>query len=281
VTAAALAAEGLVVPGAPGDKPRLDRVGVRVQPGEMVGVIGPNGAGKSSLLACLGGVLKPAAGQVLLDDVPLGRLSRSAIARSVAFVDPGTDGVSLTAFEVVGLGRIAHRARLGAGLSAEDQRCVRLALEEVDAANLASRPLSTLSQGERQRVLLAVALAQEARYLLLDEPTAHLDPGHARQILDRVAALARNGRRSQPVGVLAVMHDLTLAAQYCDRLLILAHGRVVGAGTPEEVYDPSLLSTLYGTPVRVLRHPETGRPVVVPSFGATAVPGRPAAPAGA
>jgi len=160
------------------------------------------------------------------------------------------------------MGRTPHLGLLQSEGRA-DLAAVRRALEQTDTWHLASRRMGELSGGERQRVVVARALAQETPLLLLDEPTAHLDMGHQAAVLDLVRQLCR---REGKAG-LAVIHDLSLAGQYCDRLVMLNEGRIVGEGKPQEVLSPQLLASVYGTRVSVFSHPLTGRPVVTPMAG--------------
>jgi iron complex transport system ATP-binding protein len=239
----------------------LSAVDLAVAPGELVGVIGPNGSGKTTLVRLLSGVLAPRAGQVLLDARPLTAYRRRDLARRLAVVpqDPILT-FPFTALEVVLMGRAPHLPPLAFPRAAEVARA-REAMARLEVAAVAERPLDRLSGGERQRVLLARALAQDAEVLLLDEPTTHLDLHHQAGIYDVVGEL----RRTRGTAVLSVLHDLNLAAMYCDRLVLLAGGRVVGAGTPTEVLRPAALEAAYGARLHVGRNALTGGPLVLPS----------------
>jgi iron complex transport system ATP-binding protein len=225
--------------------------------GEWVTVIGPNGAGKSTLLRAVGGLV-PFAGSVSVFGTPMARLRRRDRARLVATV-PQNPAVppGMAVLEYVLLGRTPYIPALGRESSA-DLDVVHGVLERLDLARFASRPLDRLSGGERQRAFLARALAQGATLLLLDEPTTALDIGHQQEVLDLVDEL----RRDRGLTVLATMHDLSVAGEYADRLVLLAGGRVVAAGTPAEVLTGELLSKHYGARVRVL--PGEHGPLVVP-----------------
>ncbi|WP_310376684.1 ABC transporter ATP-binding protein [Catenuloplanes atrovinosus] len=235
----------------------LDGVDLDVAAGEWVTVIGPNGAGKSTLLRALTG-RTPYAGRVSLRGDDLGALRRRERARRVAMVaqspavPPG-----MTVREYVLLGRTPYVPPLGresaADLAAADEE-----IRSLHLAAFADRPLTTLSGGERQRAFLARALAQRAPLLLLDEPTSALDIGHQQDVLDLVDRL----RRDRGLTVLATMHDLSIAGGYADRMVLLAAGRVVAAGTPAEVLTERLLATHYRARVRVL--PGEHGPLVVP-----------------
>jgi iron complex transport system ATP-binding protein len=241
----------------------LDGVGLAVGAGEIVGVIGPNGSGKTTLVRVLAGVIRPQAGQVTLDGARLDALPRREIARRLAVV-PQDSALEFpfTALEVVLMGRAPHLPPL-AFPRARDLAIAREAMTRLEVTAVEDRTLLQLSGGERQRVLLARALAQQPRVLLLDEPTTHLDLRHQTGIYDTVRGLAR----TDGVAVLSVLHDLNLAALYCDRLLLLARGRIVAEGPPEEVLVASRLADAYGVAVHVARNAATGTPVVLPLPG--------------
>ncbi|WP_182113528.1 putative F420-0 ABC transporter ATP-binding protein [Actinotalea sp. JY-7876] len=225
--------------------------------GALTGLLGPNGAGKSSLLRLVAGVTEPDGGGVRLDDVDLLALGRRERARRVALVEQDSAAQApLTVRDAVLLGRTPHGSRWG-GLGAHDHEVADSALREAGAEAFAHRLLATLSGGERQRVHLARALAQEPELLLLDEPTNHLDV-HAQ--LDTFAVVHRLTARG--VTVVAALHDLNLAAQACDHVVLLAEGRVVAAGSVGEVLRPDVLEPVYRVRCVVLEHPETGRPVL-------------------
>jgi iron complex transport system ATP-binding protein len=231
-----------------------------VAAGEVLGLVGPNGSGKTTLIrAVTGGV--PAEGLVALMGDETRSMRASERARRVAVVpqNPLLPD-AFTALEAVLMGRAPHLAFLE-GESERDIITARRAMEETSTWEFADRPLGELSGGERQRVALARALAQEPRLLLLDEPTAHLDIGHQGSVLGLVRRLCR----SEGKGALAVVHDLTLAGQYCDRVVLLRDGEVAAEGEPATVLTEPLLRAVYGAGVSVFSHPETGLPVVAPS----------------
>jgi len=226
--------------------------------GELVALVGPNGAGKSTLLRVLAGLLRPSSGTVTIDGVDVAALDRRAIAREVAVVPQVFETLfPFTVREIAALGRTSRLGPLGT-LGSDDARAVARALDDIGATDLADRRIDRVSGGERQRAVLAMALAQEAGVLLLDEPTAHLDPAHQRATLDRVATLAR--RRG--LAVIAVLHDLNLAAAFASRVVLLADGAVVREGAPASVITPELVSTVFGPGLRVVAH--DGRPFVIP-----------------
>jgi len=243
-----------------GTRPVLVDVSLAVAPGELVGVIGPNGGGKTTLVRLLSGVLRPDSGSVRLGGRPLEAQRRRDVARCLAVVpqDPVLE-FPFTALEVVLMGRAPHLPTLGFP-GARDLAIARAAMARLDVSGLEDRPLDRLSGGERQRVLLARALAQEPGVLLLDEPTTHLDLRHQASIHDVVQELARG----HGVAVVSVLHDLNLAALYCDRLVLLAGGRVCRQGTPDEVLAADALRGAYGTEVHVGVNPLTGGPIVLP-----------------
>lgn len=241
-----------------GGTPVLDGVGLSVARGEWITVIGPNGAGKSTLLRVIGGLLAPTAGNVSLFGTPTARLSRRERARIVATVAQSpVVPAGMTVFDYVLLGRTPYIAPLGRE-SAADLAAAHAVLDRLDLARFAERPLATLSGGERQRVFLARALAQGAGLLLLDEPTSALDIGHQQEVLELVDQL----RSDDGLTVLATMHDLSVAGEYADRLLLLAGGRVVADGAPRDVLTDELLAAHYRARVRVIDG-EHG-PLVVP-----------------
>ncbi|MDT0345725.1 ABC transporter ATP-binding protein [Streptomyces litchfieldiae] len=228
-----------------GGRPILHTVTARVEPGETVGLIGPNGSGKSTLLRCAAGLRAPTAGAVRYDGQHIGGWSARRIARRVAFVEQTPEAESdLRVDQVVALGRTPFRDRWR-GLTATDDAIIDAALERLDLGELRTRPWRTLSGGERQRAHLARALAQRPWGLLLDEPTNHLDIRHQLELMELLAATGQT--------VLVALHDLTLAARYCDRLLLLHGGALVAAGTPEEVLTPDRLREVFRVAAEVGR----------------------------
>ncbi|MFH8974453.1 ABC transporter ATP-binding protein [Streptomyces sp. NPDC017890] len=232
----------------------LDGVDLSPRPGAMTGLLGPNGSGKSTLLRLLAGVLAPASGVVTLDGRPLDRVGRRDVARRVAVVEQQADTqAELTVRDVVRLGRIPHR-RAWTPASATDEEAVTDALARTGLTGHEDRLWHTLSGGERQRVQIARALAQQPRELLLDEPTNHLDIQHQLDVLTLVAAL--------PVTSVVALHDLNLAAMYCDHLVVLAEGRVVACGDPAGVLTADLVAEVYRVRAEVAPTGPGGRPHV-------------------
>jgi iron complex transport system ATP-binding protein len=236
----------------------LRGVDLAAREGELVAVVGPNGAGKSTLLRVLAGLIAPTAGRVTIGDAEVAALSRRAIARHVAVVPQVFETLfPFTVREVVALGRTARLGALGV-LGQADARAVMRALEELSSTELADRRIDRISGGERQRAVLAMALAQETEVLLLDEPTAHLDPAHQRATLEHVARLARE----RQLAVVAVLHDLNLASALATRIVVLADGQVVRDGEPREVLTAALVREVFGAGLDVISH--DGRPFVLP-----------------
>jgi iron complex transport system ATP-binding protein len=220
----------------------LSGVELLARQGEVVGLIGPNGSGKTTLLGILYAALQPRAGLVAVDDVPLESLSPLDVARRIAVVaQEAPPELPLTVGEMVLLGRMPHRS-VFEGYADEDYRLAAAALTRVGARELARRSFSQLSGGEKQRVLIARAIAQQGDHLLLDEPTNHLDIRHQHGVLELVRGLG--------VTTIVVLHDLNLAARYCDRLLLLRDGEIVASGPPEDVLTPEVLEPIYGVCVR-------------------------------
>jgi iron complex transport system ATP-binding protein len=236
----------------------LADVSVEIAPGEIVGVIGPNSSGKTTLIRLLTRVLEPASGEIRLEGVPVRGLSRTDLARRVAVVPQGIlPQFPFTVGELVLMGRYPHDPGRYFE-SPRDRSVAREAMEATGVLELADMPLEHLSGGERQRAVIARALAQEPRLLVLDEPTAHLDLRYQVE----VAALLRRLNRERGTTVLLVSHDLNLAAEVCDRLLLLNQGRVAALGAPEAVLDEALLASVFGCAVVVDKHETTRRPVV-------------------
>lgn len=220
----------------------LEAVDLAAHPRRVLGLIGPNGSGKTTLLRLLYGALTSPTGTVRLDDAPLHRMRPRDIAGALAVVVQETGGESsMTVSEMVLLGRAPHLSSF-ARTSTDDERVVSEALRQVGATHLAGRPYAALSGGERQRVLIARALAQRASHLLLDEPTNHLDIRYQHEVLGLVTGLVRELGASAVV----VLHDLNLAARYCDDLVLLGRGGVAAAGMTDEVLRPDVLEPVYG-----------------------------------
>ncbi len=239
--------------------PALLGVSLEFAAGEMVGVVGPNGSGKTTLLRALDALLVPVRGAVLLDGRDLRTMRPKEVAAAIGVVpQQSPPGFGFSAQDIVAMGRTPHLPPLG-GDRPQDRAVVRQAMERTATWRLRDRLMDSLSGGERQRVLVARALAQTPRVLLLDEPTAHLDLRYQLEIMDLIGAVTRDG-----LVVVAALHDLNLASQYCDRLVLLNGGRIAAAGLPADVLTQEILRATYGADVVVEPHPVTGRPHVVP-----------------
>jgi len=251
-----------------GPRLALRDVSLSLSPGELLGLVGPNGSGKTTLIRVATGIVPIQSGEVLLAGRAVSALDARRIALRAAVVPQNAAlPEAFTAVEVVLMGRTPH-LRLLQSEGASDLEAARRAMLATDTWDLAERRLGELSGGERQRLLVARALAQETPLLFLDEPTAHLDVGHQATVLGLMRDLARNEGKA----VLAAVHDLTLAAQFCQRLVMLHEGRVVAEGAPWDVLSPERLRAVYGARVRVFPHPLNGRPVVVPEGASEGYP---------
>ena len=219
----------------------LSEISLDVQEGHIVGVIGPNGSGKTTMLKCINRVLKPRLGTVLIDDRDLKELSRKEIALEVGVVPQNSEiRFPFSVMDVVMMGRTPALQTFERE-TRDDMEIVEMAMRMTNVLKLADREIDQVSGGERQRVIIARALAQKPKVLLLDEPTLHLDVNHQLEVLDLVRDLVRDERLT----VIMVSHDLDLAARYCDRLIMLSGGRIRAAGTVEKVLTPSNLDDVF------------------------------------
>jgi iron complex transport system ATP-binding protein len=238
-------------------RPVLRGLDFTAEPGRLTAIIGRNGAGKTTLLKALAGLVAPDAGAALLDGSDIARWERRRLAQALAYL-PQERLVhwALTARAVVALGRLPYQP-FGAGESAADRAAIDAALEAMDSAHFAERPVLELSGGERARVLVARALAQEPRVLLADEPAAGLDPAHQLTLFRHLARLAAAGRT-----IVVAVHDLSLAARFCHSIALVHEGRVLAAGTPADVLRPEHFAAAYGITARF--QAIDGVPVVLP-----------------
>jgi len=219
----------------------LTDIDLALERGRFVGLVGPNGAGKTTLLRVLAALVAPARGRVTLDGHALSGMNRDERARRIAALFQGAGvGWPMTVREIVALGRLPHR-RAFAGLSDADEAAVARAMVRTDVGHLADRTEPTLSSGERMRALLARALAVEAEWLLVDEPVTALDPAYQLDAMALLRAASRDG-----TGVVAVLHDLALAARFCDRIVVLSGGRLVADASPEGALTDALLARIFG-----------------------------------
>lgn len=240
-----------------GKRAVLHGIGAELRGGQLIGIIGPNGAGKSTLARAILHLVEPSAGTIALDGTDVTTMRRDAIARRIAYLPQGqTLHWPLTVERLVGLGRLPHLAPFSR-LTSADTQAIERAMKHADVSALKHRNALELSGGERARVLLARALAVEAAVLIADEPLAALDPGHQLQVMDLLAAQAHAGAL-----VIAVLHDLTMAARYCDRLLLIDHGRLAADGDADAVLTEVLLESVYG--VRAWTGTANGYRLIVP-----------------
>ncbi|WP_166242118.1 ABC transporter ATP-binding protein [Paenibacillus turpanensis] len=237
----------------------LQHISFEVKQGELLGIIGPNGSGKSTLLKVLSGVDQPDAGGVEVGGRPVAAYSRKELARYMSVLQQ--EPLPLSAFtvnEVVEMGRYPFQNWLGED-TPSGAHVVEQLLERLGLVVHADKRLSQLSGGERQRVALAKSLAQEPKLLLLDEPTTFLDIGYQVQMMDFVS----EWQHERGLTVVAVLHELNIAAQYCDRLIMMNRGEIAAAGKPDEVLGEERIEEVYGTRPIVLQHPVTGKPQVL------------------
>ena len=240
------------------DQEILTQINLDVRAGEILALLGPNGAGKSTLLNVAAGKLKPQTGVVRLQDKNLSDFSRREIAKHVALVAQASElHFPLTVLEYVLAGRFAHTSNIGFDSPADIEIALQ-ALAATDATQFAARLFNQLSSGEKQRVVLARALAQQPQLLLLDEPTANLDVAHQITLLDLVQRLTRE----QQIGVLIVTHEINLAAEYADRVALLKQGKILACGTVEAVLTSENLRAVFDAELAVHKHPQSNKPMI-------------------
>lgn len=258
-TAPALAARGVGY--SVGQARLVDDVSLEVRHGELVALVGPNGAGKSTLLSLLTGERQPSEGTTELEGRPLAEWQHKELARRRAVLTQDNHvAFTFRVGEVVEMGRAPWR---GTPQDDEDEQAIADAMARTDVSHLVERVFSSLSGGERARASLARVLAQRAPIVLLDEPTAALDLRHQEDVLTLARELAHGG-----AAVVVVVHDLSLAAAYADRVAVMDRGRIVSVGAPRDVLTAELISRVYATPVRILADPATGSPIIVPERSA-------------
>lgn len=240
------------------DKQVLKDISLAVNPGEILGILGPNGSGKSTLLRVMDGILAPQNGEILINGKSYSSYKRNALAREVAMVAQEQHfRFSFTCIEVVLMGRFPHLKKF----QFEDHNDLKIAYESLKATHaleFAERSIHDLSGGEKQRVLIARALAQEPRVILLDEPTSFLDLKFKREIFKLIASLSKE----KGLGVAIVSHDIDLVAQYCSKIILLKDGLVYKSGDPDTVITPENIEDVYDCPVLVDKNPLSGRPRV-------------------
>ncbi len=234
-----------------GEESAIDNVSIEVNNGEFVGIIGPNGGGKSTLLKCIYRALKPQRGEVLLNGENLLKMSNRRQAQLMTVVGQENEmPFDFTVEEIVAMGRTPHKKLFSAD-TVQDKKMVHHALEHLGMENMADRSFQSLSGGEKQRALLARAVAQECDFFVLDEPTNHLDISYQLEIFDFVKRLN--------ITVVSAIHDLNMAALYCDKLYVMKNGRIVLSGTPEEVLTEENIYNVYGVHSSVTKNGRTGK----------------------
>ena len=240
--------------------PVLDEISIHVERGEMVGIIGPNGSGKSTLLRVIGRLLRPSSGCVYLEGRAMSDMDVRAIARSMAILPQAPPLThELTVRELVGYGRYPHIPWLQR-LGVQDREVIENTITACGIGDFADRMLNTLSGGERQRAWIAMAVAQQPRTMLLDEPVTFLDISHQLEVMDLISDL----NRAQGITVIVVLHDLNLASRYCARLIAIKDGQVYSDGPAGSVIQPRVLREVFGVDARVGEDPLTKRPVFYP-----------------
>jgi iron complex transport system ATP-binding protein len=246
-----------------GERDAIQLIDFELREGEVLGLVGPNGSGKSTLLKAITREIPPRSGTVSIHGTPLESFRANDLARALTVIPQSASlPEGFSALEITLMGRTPYLSLLQTE-GPTDLAIARRSMLQTDTLTFADRTVNELSGGERQRVVVARALTQQSPILLMDEPTVHLDIGHQLELLDLVLDLTRK----RTFSVIAVVHDLTLAAQYCDRLLLLSEGRIYSSGTVHEVLRPDTIRTVYNVDARVIDHPETGLPVVLPIPG--------------
>jgi iron complex transport system ATP-binding protein len=247
--------------------PVLHDLSIELERGDLSAIVGPNGSGKTTLLRLLCGFLRPSTGQVWLDSRTLASMERQLVALRIAAVPQDVIAqYPFTVRELVEMGRTPHlHSARRSHLDATDREAVESAMRATATQDLADRPVTQLSGGERQRAIIAIALAQEPRYLLLDEPTTHLDIRHQVEIMELLAQL----NRERGLAILATMHDLNLAALYFRKLFLMDGGQLLASGTADEVLSEGRLQSVFHTSIRITRHPSLDLPQISLLPGAT------------
>jgi iron complex transport system ATP-binding protein len=242
------------------ETPFIHDLSFNFKAGELFNVVGPNGAGKTTLLYLLGGIIKPQSGQILLDGIPLSSLKRQALAKIMTII-PAESNIAFdfTVYDIVSMGRYPYHSPLES-LTGNDHEIIREAIEQTGLKKYEHKIFNQLSSGERQRVLIARALAQKTSILLMDEPTVHLDIHYQSDIYRLAQSLAHDKNLS----VFMISHDLNYTSMYSDRIMLMHEGSIVKIGIPDDIFQPELLSDIYGTTLSVFSHPKTGKPTIWP-----------------
>lgn len=243
------------------ETPLIQDLSFDFKAGELFNVVGPNGAGKTTLLYLLGGIIKPHRGQILLDDKPLPSFKRQALARIMTIIPTESNiAFDFTVHDIVSMGRYPYHSPLES-LTNNDREIISEVIERTGLTKYTEKIYNQLSSGERQRVLIARALAQKTSILLMDEPTVHLDIHYQSDIYRLVQSLAHDKNLS----IFMVSHDLNYTSMYSDRIMLMHEGRIVKIGIPDDILQSELLSDVYGTELSVYPHPETGQPTIWPA----------------
>ncbi|MBC8554361.1 MAG: ABC transporter ATP-binding protein [Candidatus Brocadiales bacterium] len=242
------------------DTPFIHNLSFDFKAGELFNVVGPNGAGKTTLLYLLGGIIKPKAGQILLDGMPLSSFKRQALARIMTII-PAESNIAFdfTVYDIVSMGRYPYHSPLES-LTSHDREIIMEAIEQTGLTKYEHKVFNQLSSGERQRVLIARALAQKTSILLMDEPTVHLDIHYQSDIYRLAKSLAHDKNLS----VFMISHDLNYTSMYSDRIMLMHEGRIIKIGIPDDIFQQELLSNIYGADLSVYPHPKTGKPTIWP-----------------
>jgi len=235
-------------------------VSLNVYPGDFIGIIGPNGSGKSTLIRAISRILKPDRGRIFLKGNDIWEMDIKEVAKKVAVVSQNLEANNITVKEMVLLGRIPYFLPFQFLESSIDEKIAAEAIEIMGISKLKDKRLDEISGGERQLTHIARALAQKPEILLLDEPTSHLDIRHQISILDLMKRLSRDNG----IAIVAVLHDLNLATEYCGRIVLMDKGKIYKSGSPEEVLDYKIIEEVYKTPVIVHKSPISGKPYVFP-----------------
>ncbi|WP_420098759.1 ABC transporter ATP-binding protein [Corynebacterium sp.] len=243
-----------------GDRTVIDGIDLSVLPGKVTGIIGANACGKSTLLKSMSRLLKPSAGHVLLDGKDVHSRPAKELARTLGLLPQSPIAPEgITVADLVGRGRHPHQGIMTRWSTADDE-AVAFALDTTGTAALADRAVDELSGGQRQRVWIAMALAQQTDLMLLDEPTTFLDVSHQVEVLDLLTDL----NETSGITIVMVLHDLNLAARYCDQVVMIADGGVEAVGAPAEIFTEERVSTVFGLRSRIIEDPVSGTPLVLP-----------------